>query len=320
MNELECMRTFVKVAEVGSFAEAGRQLNTAKSAITKRISQLEEHLELQLFQRSTRRLAITEGGAVFYQRCIDILVDLDRAKSEVSQLEWSLGGAFKVSCISSFTQAYLANDLCEFQGRHPDLQIDLRQHDRYCDPVQEGFDLSIQPKGTHSAVLEEIEILPLKRLIVGSPGYFEKHGKPNSPDELKNHRLAHNSHIQPEFNLRLERGGETQSVPFIPAMLTNTIVLLHAAVKNDDCLAMMPVFYIEKEISSGDFVPVLTDYRIEKAQLCAYYRKSSFVPMKARIFLNTLKDKYSPHPPWEERILRSRPELAYALGFDRQPL
>jgi len=316
MNELECIRTFIKVAEVGSFTEAARQLGSAKSAVTKRINQLEEHLELQLFQRSTRRLSITEGGTAFYQRCIHILSDLDQAKSDVSKLEWSLSGTFRVSCVSSFTQSYLANDLCEYQLQHPELQIDLRQHDRYCDPVQEGFDLSIQPTSPHSGILEEIEILPLKRLIVGSPAYLEKWGIPQKPEDLIDHRLAHNDHVQPDYQMSFEREGKSQNVSFHPNMLTNTILLLHAAVKKGECLAMMPIFYIEDEIISGEFIPILTDYRIQKTQLCAYYRKSSFVPMKALIFLNMLRQKYGNYPPWERRIFQSKPEISYALDLN----
>ena len=314
MNELECIKAFVKVAEVGSFTKAAQQLDLAKSAVTKRINQLEEHLELQLFQRSTRRLSITEGGTVFYQRCVHILSDLDEAKSDVSTMEWSLSGTFRVSCISSFTQSYLAGDLCNFHQQHPGLQIDLRQHDRFCDPVQEGFDLSIQPSSPHSEILEEVEILSMKRMIVGSAAYFEKYGEPQKPGDLKEHRLAHNSHVQPEFFLKFKNTQRELSVPFNPVMLTNTIWLLHSAVMKGECLAMMPIFFMEEEIKSGEFIPVLTDYRIQQATLCAYYRKSSFVPMKARIFLNDLKRKYSELPPWEERILRLKPELSYALG------
>ena len=316
MNELECIRTFIKVVEVGSFTEAARQLDSAKSAVSKRINQLEDHLELQLFQRSTRKLTITEGGSSFYQRCSHIIADLDHAKSDVSKTEWSLSGTFRVSCISSFTQAYLADDLCEFQRQHPQIQIDLCQHDRYCDPVQEGFDLSIQPTSPHSDILEEIEIVPLKRLLVGSQAYFKTHGIPHQPDALKDHRLAYNGHIQPDLSMHFQREGKTKSVSLRPSMLTNTILLLHAAVKNGEGLATMPAFYIKDEIISGEFIPILTDYRIKNPRLCAYYRKSSFVPMKARIFLNMLMQKYSTNPPWESTLLKNKPELSFALGFD----
>ena len=121
MNELQCIRAFIRVVEAGSFAEAARQIGTAKSVITKRVNQLEDHMQLELLQRSTRKLSLTDTGADFYQRCARIVSELDEAKSAVRSIEWSLSGVLRVSCISSFTATYLANDLCEFQREHPEL-------------------------------------------------------------------------------------------------------------------------------------------------------------------------------------------------------
>lgn len=157
MNELKCIRAFVKVVEVGSFAEAARQTDTAKTVIATRINQLEEHLELQLLQRSTRRLNVTDAGTEFYERCVHLLAEFEQAKAAVHSTEWALSGTFRVSCNSSLIAAFLAQDLCEFRSQHPQLQIELRQHDRFCDPVQEGYDVSLQPtenKFTGSATLQ----------------------------------------------------------------------------------------------------------------------------------------------------------------------
>ena len=112
MDELKSIRSFVKVVEAGSFAEAARQEGIAKSVITKRINQLESHMEMELLQRSTRKMSLTDTGANFYERCVKIVGDLDNAKSAVSTMEWGLSGTFRVSCISSFTSVCLAQDLC----------------------------------------------------------------------------------------------------------------------------------------------------------------------------------------------------------------
>ena len=180
MNELECIRAFVKVVEVGSFAETARQTNTAKSVITKRVNQLEEHLELQLLRRSTRKLTITEGGADFYERAVRVLSELDDAKTSVSGVEWGLTGTFRVSCISSFIHSHIADDLCEFQNEHPELTVELEQHDRFCDPVQEGFDVCLQTGQNSSGILEATEIFPVRRLIVATPEYIN----PKTPKPL----------------------------------------------------------------------------------------------------------------------------------------
>ncbi|MDG1905431.1 MAG: LysR substrate-binding domain-containing protein [Arenicella sp.] len=316
MNELECIRTFVKVVEAGSFAEAARQTSTVKSVVTKRVNQLEEHLELQLLQRSTRRLTVTDGGTDFYERAVHLLAELDHAKAAVSSTEWGLTGNFRVSCISSFTAAYLADDLCEFQVEHPNLKVELRQHDRFCDPVQEGFDVCLQPAVNAVGTLEKVDVLPLRRLIVATPNYIKKHGLPQRPKELKSHNFAHNHLIEPDCNIRLLDGGRATTVAIDPNILTNTVWMLRAAVMRGTHMAMMPAFFIEKELVSGKLVPILPQSRVQCAQLSAFYGRSPYVPMKVRIFINFLRRKHGDFPSWERRILEKRPELSKALGPD----
>ena len=314
MNELNSLRAFVKVVEVGSFAEAARQMGTVKSVVTKRVNQLEEHLQLELLQRSTRRLSITDTGTALYERCARILAELDEAKSEVSSIEWGLSGTFRVSCISSFTAAYLARDLCEFQVEHPNLQVELQQHDRICDPVQEGFDVCLQPTAPASEIVEAVDLLPLRRMVVATPSYISRHGKPARPADLADHRFAHNSHVQPTYAIDFIDGRNTVRAPFTPVMLTNTVWQLRAAVLWGDCVAMMPAFFIEKELAAGELVPILPNLRIQSATLSAYFRKTPFVPMKIRIFMNFLCRRYGDFPPWERRLLEAKPELRDLLG------
>lgn len=315
MNEIECIKAFIKVVEVGSFAEAARQTGTVKSAIAKRVNQLEAHLELQLLQRSTRRLTITDGGADFYERTKRILSELNEAKEAVSSVEWGLSGSFRVSCVSSFTSAYLANDLCEFQKENPGLKVELQQHDRFCDPVQEGFDVCLQPHGKEGGTLERVDILPLRRVIVATPDYIEKFGVPLKPEDLKSHRFAHNGHIAPNSIIRFNHKGQDAEVVIEPDVLTNTVWMIKAAVMQGEHLAMMPMFFIEKELLSGQLIPVLPDYAIYGTQLSAFYKRSPFVPMKVRIFINFLQKKYGDNPHWEKSILKSRPELSSALAL-----
>lgn len=313
MNELECIRAFIRVVEVGSFAEAARQIGTAKSVMSKRVNQLEDHLQLELLHRSTRKLTLTDTGADFYQRCSQIVSELDEAKTAVRSIEWALAGVLRVSCISSFTAAYLAEDLCAFQLEHPDLQIELQQHDRVCDPVQEGYDLSIQPESSHSGIIESVGILPIKRFVVATPAYIAKYGCPQTPEDLSRHRFAHNSHVQPDSAIPFRGPDGTHAVWFEPAVITNTIWMLESAVLSGECMALMPVFFVEKRLLSGEFVPVLPEYPIQTVSLDAWYRRTRFTPMKIRIFLNRLRQRYGEMPPWEKRLADSLPDLYATL-------
>ncbi|MBT8083836.1 MAG: LysR family transcriptional regulator [Woeseia sp.] len=314
MNELSSLRAFVKVVEAGSFAEAARQMGTSKSVVTKRVNQLEEHLQLELLQRSTRRLSITDTGSALYERSVRILAELDEAKSAVKSIEWALSGLLRVSCISSFTASYLAQDLCRFQQEHPELKIELQQHDRICDPVQEGYDVSIQPATPHSGIIESVPILPIRRVVVATPKYLSKYGQPAKPEDLSQHRFAHNNHVTPDTAIPFIAGNGVGPVAFEPAVLTNTIWMLEAAVLSSECMALMPIFFVEKQLTSGELVPVLPQHRIQSASLDAWYRRTPFIPMKIRILLNYLKQRYGDFPPWEKRLLESMPELRAILG------
>jgi len=316
MNEFECIRAFVKVVEVGSFAEAARQTGTVKSAITKRVNQLEEHLELQLLQRSTRKLTLTDGGADFYTRSIEVLAQLDQAKAAVSSVEWGLTGTLKVSCIASFAARYLAYDLLDFQEEHPDLCIELQQHDRFCDPVQEGFDVCLQVGKDVNQALEMVHLFPVRRLVVATPAYLEKFGTPSTPEELSDHRCAHNNYINSECSIKFSYPEGVKTVKIKPQVVTNTIWMIRAAVMSDRYIGLMPAFFIEDELMSGQLVPVLTDTQVESPTLCAYHHRSSYVPMKVRILINFLRMRYNERPPWEQRLLKKCPELSVALNHN----
>ena len=282
--------------------------------ITKRVNQLEDHLELQLLRRSTRKLTITEGGADFYESAVRVLSELDDAKTSVSGVEWGLTGTFRVSCISSFIHSHIADDLCEFQNEHPELTVGLEQHDRFCDPVQEGFDVCLQTGQNSSGILEASEIFPVRRLIVATPEYIKNNGLPSRPDDLPQHRFCHNTFIEPDCCINLSFPKGIKPIPIKPIIQTNTIWMLRAAILSNEYMAVMPAFFIEKEIISGRLVAVLPEVKLKSIMISAFYRRSSFVPMKVRIFIDFLRRKYGDKPPWENKLLDARPELSFALG------
>ena len=310
MNQLNCMRAFVNVVEAGSFAGAARMANVSPSVITKRINQLEGHLDVELLRRSTRQLTITDLGAAYYERCARVLNEIDEARSAVHSMNWELAGLLRISCTSSFASRYLVRDVCKFQLEHPQLKIDFRQNDYIYNPIAEGYDLCIQTRDILSDVVTKHLIARLHRLMIATPEYLKKYGEPKHPNDLARHRIAFNNFVTPKMEIEFSGRHEKIDVPISPVLLTNSIWLLKTAVLDGECIAVIPIFYFADELAAGTVVPLLDNYRLPSAELSAYYRRSHHVPMKVRSFLNFISSVYQPTPPWIAPILESTPELA----------
>lgn len=310
MDELAGIRMFVRVVEGGSFVSAARRLGVSKSVITKRVKELEDRLKAQLLVRSTRRLTLTDAGASYFERCVRIVAELDEAQAAVRSLTVGLAGTLRLSCIASFLAHQLCRDVCKFQQQHPELIVELHHNDRIYDPIQEGYDVCIQPSDVGGEDIIRQPIVPLRRLLVAAPHYFERHGRPNRPEELKLHRCAHNNYILPIADITFTGPeGPVRIPPIRPMVLSNSIWTIREAALSGDCVAILPIYSIVEELRSGALVPVFEDFMVESAMLNAFYRRSPQVPAKVRTLLNYLVEQYGGQPPWERRLLRDRPHL-----------
>ena len=310
MDELAGIRMFVRVVEGGSFVAAARRLGVSKSVITKRVKELEERLKAQLLVRSTRRLTLTDAGASYFERCVRIVAELDEAQSAVRSLTVGLTGTLRVSCIASFLAHQLAREVCRFQQQHSELTVELHHNDRIYDPIQEGYDVCIQPGDVGGEDILRQSIVPLRRLLVAAPDYFERHGRPRHPDELISHRCAHNNYILPTADITFTGPrGPVRIPPIRPIVLSNSIWMIREAALSGDCVAILPIYSIVDELRNGTLIPVFDDFRVEAAILNAFYRRSPQVPAKVRMLLKYLSEQYDGEPPWERRLFRDRPQL-----------
>jgi DNA-binding transcriptional LysR family regulator len=310
MDELAGIRMFVRVVEGGSFVAAARHLGVSKSVITKRVKELEDRLKAQLLVRSTRRLTLTDAGASYFERCVRIVAELDEAESAVRSLTVGLTGTLRVSCIASFLAHQLSRDVCAFQRQHPELIVELHHNDRIYDPIQEGYDLCIQPSDIGGEDIVRQPIVPLRRLMVASPEYFERHGRPSDPQELVAHRCAHNHYILPIADIVFAGPrGPVRIPPIRPIVLSNSIWMIREAALSGDCVAILPLYAIVDELRTGGLLPVFDEFRVAAAILCAFYRRSPRLPAKVRMLLRYLLEQYGGEPPWERRLFRDRPDL-----------
>jgi len=313
MDEFASVRVFVKVVECGSFAAAGRLLGVSKSVITKRVSELEERVSAQLLVRSTRRLALTDAGRSYYERCARILADLEDARDQIVARTAGLRGSLRVSCIASFTARQLSADLCQFQLDHRDLTLEVHHNDRVYDPIQENYDLCIQTMDIQGSAIVRRPLTQLRRAFFATPDCLRRIGPIGNPAELLGRRVAHNNFISPGNEVRL-RGPEGEvTVPIRPTLLSNSIWMIREAVLRGDCVGILPIYFALDELLSGALVPILADYKVPSVALNAYFRRSDHLPIKLRTLLDFLIARYRGEPPWEQTLRTHRPDLGRLL-------
>ena len=144
MDKLDAMSAFAKVVASGSYAEAGRRLGLTRSAVSKAVMELEQILGARLLDRTTRRVAPTEAGLAYYDRCISILADVEETEIQISRLHEEPRGVLKINAPMSFGTMYLGAAVAEFMARYPDLRIELMLSDRLIDPLEEGVDVTVR--------------------------------------------------------------------------------------------------------------------------------------------------------------------------------
>jgi DNA-binding transcriptional LysR family regulator len=212
MDRLQAMKVFTTVVEAGAFTRAAEQLHLSTTATSRLVAELEKHLGARLLQRTTRRLKLTEPGARYYERCRQILADLDEAESLAAADTAQVRGSLRLSLPHSFGLAYVAPLLPAFCERHPDLQLEVAFSDRFVDLVEEGVDLAVRIARELNTHLIARPIAPVRLAACAAPGYLERHGQPASVEELRRHRCLTYSYAADGDVWRFLRGGEVETV------------------------------------------------------------------------------------------------------------
>ncbi len=207
MDRLEEMRTFVGVVEAGSITGAAERLGIAKSAVSRRLADLEERLSVQLFRRTTRRLDLTDTGRSFYERCLRILADVEEAELAVSQEHGDLRGRLRVAVPLSFGLNHLGPAIDAFLRTHPGIEFDLDLNDRQVDLLAEGFDLAVRIADLEDSTLIARRLAPVRHVVCASPAYLAEHGTPRQSRRARRARLPDLRQCAQPRSLGVHRSG-----------------------------------------------------------------------------------------------------------------
>lgn len=180
MDRFENMNAFVRVVEAGSISAAADRMDVAKSVVSRRLKELEEHLGVELFHRTTRQMNLTDSGRAFYQQSVRILADVLEAEHATSQSHGRLKGHLKVAVPLSFGLMHLGAAISTFLQTHPDIEFDLDFNDRQVDLLAEGFDLAIRIANLPDSSLIARRLAPIQAVMCASPAYLERMGTPQA--------------------------------------------------------------------------------------------------------------------------------------------
>ena len=293
MDKLGSLRAFVKVVELGSFSEAGRQLRLSRSAVSKYVADLENDLGVQLLNRTTRRASPTENGQAYFERALTILADLDAADQSVAHLQSTPSGLLRVNAPMSFGTIRLGPLIADFMARYPELQIQLVLNDEHVDPVQEGLDVTLRIAELESSSLIARKIVPIDRVVCASSDYLARRGTPVHPDDLRDHTCLTYGFLSTGNQWKLSGpDGDHWIQPRWNLCANNAEVLRDAAVRGRG-IALLPVFIAVKELKSGALRSILTDYKAPVLALYAIYAPTRHLAVKVRLFIDFLIEHIS---------------------------
>lgn len=294
------MQNFVRVVEAGSITRAAEQLNTVKSAVSKRLTDLEQRLGVSLLKRTTRRQTLTEAGQGYYQQCVRILDDIFEVETSLSDDQSSLAGRIRMAAPITFGLMHLSPALRTFNLANPDINFDIEFNDRQQDLIAEGIDLAIRISNLADSSLMARKLATTQMLICGSPDYFQQNGMPQTAEDLLyGHVKLHYNNVSPSWQLRGHQG-ELLSIN-LPSVLSanNGQFLLDAAIQSKG-LVLSPDFICSDAIRAGKLLPVLTEALITKEiGVYAVYPQTRYLSRRVRMLMDFLRDYFAQRPDWK---------------------
>lgn len=318
MDQLNAMRAFVRVVEVGTFTRAAELLDLPKPTVTKLIQQLEGHLRAQLLNRTTRRVTVTMDGAAYYERALRVLGEIDELDQSMTSSQARPSGRLRVDVSASFATDIILPALPGFHARYPEIQIDMGLSDRPADLIGENLDLAIRAGAIDDQSLIARRIGEMMLITCATPGYLAKHGTPRHPRDLEDGHLA----------IGYRRAGTSRIMPFTFASAKETIEIQgnYVVSLNDGTgyvaaglaglgVMQVPTFMAGAHIASGQLVPVLTDWCTKPKPLHIIYPPNRHLSNKVRVFVDWLAELFA-----RNELLQGKPLLPCNGGVAAEAL
>ena len=295
MDTLSRIHIFVEVARHESFAGAARELGITASAVSKQVQNLEHALKVKLFNRTTRNVALTEEGALFFERTRHALDDIEEAKEQLNDLKAKPHGTIKISVPAAFGISHLKTPLAEFATKYPEVVMDVSFDDRTVNIAEEGFDMAIRIGSLQDSSMIARKLISAPIVVCASPEYLGTHGHPETPEDLIHHDVIaytrnKGSH---EWHYRDISNDKEGVVRLSSKFKADSAGMIREAALHHLGIIIMPLFFIHEDIQNGRLVRLLDEYSSwPKRNVYALFPPNRYLSTRIRLLIEHLDQYY----------------------------
>jgi DNA-binding transcriptional LysR family regulator len=283
VDRLHAMKILVKVADVGSFADAARQLRMSPPSVTRAIAHLEELTGARLFVRSTRSVKLTEPGSRYVDDCRRILADIDEAEASAGGSHATPTGVLTVTAPVLFGQIFVMPIVTDFLTLHPTVTGRVLLFDRIVSLVDEGIDVAVRIGRLANSEQRAIKVGSVRRVVCGSPAYFERHRPPQIPQDLRSHIIVASTGSSAPLDWHFSDGA---NVTLNPRLYCNTMEASISAAVGGWGLVRALSYQIEPALAEQRLVAVLKTYEEEPLPIHIVHTEGRHVSAKTRAFID----------------------------------
>ncbi len=288
INPFHEMQILVTVVECGSFTAAALALDLPKSSVSRRLTGLEERLGIRLLHRTTRSLRLTTAGEMYYETASRLLRELEELETAVAGFSEEPRGLLRMTCPAGFGAAN-AELFARFARENPRVRLSIEETDRFVDLVAEGFDLAFRGGRAPDASLSGFQLLTSERVLVASPEYVERKGRPVKLKDLSEHDLLVLS-ARHKDTWALRSGKRQVKHELVAVLATNNLRTLQEAIEHGMGIGLLPLVNAGPAIEDGRLVHILPEWTASAATMWAIYPSGRGLASSLRAFLDLLKE------------------------------
>jgi len=303
MFDLNEFVTFAAIVEAGSFSRAAEKLDVSKALVSKHVADLEHTLGVKLLNRTTRKLGLTPAGAIFYERCQQLVSHVDLARHELEHFRSTPGGLIKVSASIAFGRLHLVPAISRFLASHPDISVELELSEKFADLISGDADVIVrQAEEPRLMSLVARKLAPLRQIVCASPSYLARHAAPLRPEDLASHNcLIRTANLRNEWIFH-DKDGARHAVRVQGNFKANNADGVLGATLQSLGIGAIPSMVAAEYVRSGKLVRLLSGYNLPPLVLYAAYLPNPTQPQCVQTFVSFLGAEFGDSPYWDKGL------------------